>query len=875
MSFVTFYDANPVIIDDLGLPLQGRLQFYSIGTTTLKGIYQDLVGTSALNPQFTDSTGKLQNQIFLGVGDYTVYYQRYLGSDISQMYTAPDVDFITFKQEQIPGATALPTNSSPNTITVNTIADLRNVDPAYYNTVTVIGYYTSGDKITPRTYTWNALSISNDNFGTIIKGTVQNSGRWLMNEPEEMDVRYFGIFPNGTPYNSNLAALNSWVTGSVSTCKSIRFPTGNYTFASNSFIFTTKVIIEQNTKFINSSSSGTLDLHFQGDYDIQTISALVLNAAALNTVRVYFDGVQGDINHQVKSCWYGNWQDYANGDQLTLSAIGQRVGTKYDLYITNTLYILSGTSTLVNDNVFISNGGTLVNRGGILQFSGCNVSNLTTFAGITTATSGSFINYQFINSTVRSSCFYGVGIQIPLTCQQNSTNSTFIFDSDVVIASFTDIGGFRFKRESGIMSSNTTEVYAVFNTFDLPCGQRAFSETAYIGLKNQETHVEYFYNTNSNNALYSAIRCALFGNGILNLNTKEWAVNVNNNIKNSGNGTVLIKNGIINAGASITVMNVQCGLFEVRFDDVNFYTNSSAALLRVDNAGSITRVSFENCFVTSNGTVFGTANGGTILFFNVRNCYVHAQYLLNEISTGVDEIFITNNYDLTCDLIAYESKPLVSNNYIAGNGPTRRWEIKNKNSAIINGNRFYQCDLYLRDNAGTIDHVVTSNQFESTNSKWSRIVFNATSSETKFVGANISNNSFIGSPSNLTCILAQGSFSTSADHHMLITNNSGDTVDKIIPMTKGTIFQAQIDKNLHYWMYFSQNPNIFYIPGTYPNVKYVNVQNYLGTNNPGAFTGANAGVTLSGLDAYLVLSFTGAPAASTTPLYANTSIDIY
>ena len=792
MSFLTFLDTNQTLFDDNCVPLQGRLRFYSIGTTTPKTVFQDLVNTPASNPQYTNSSSTLENQIFLDIGDYTVYFQRYLGSDINQMKTAPDEDFLTYKQCDLNGPNALPVNSTPNAVTVNTIADLRTVDPTVYQVVEVLGYYSVNDNIPPRTYYFSSSSISNDNFGTIIKPNALGTGRWLMGEVEEIDVRYFGIFPNGTSYNSNLTALISWVGGSTSKCKSIRFVTGNYSFASATFYFQNKLILEPNVKFINATGIGSLDIHIMADYDIQTANPLVVDEAALQYVHIYFIGsVSTQINRQVKSSWYGNWSNSSTGDNATMNAIGLYVSHNYELIITAALYVPPGRASYWTIDKITSYGPAIINKGGSLVIQGADINNYGSISMFTTEGDGVYNGFTLSNCTVRSSCFIDESsFQLVLNGLQlgGASNSTFIFDCDVnmqgdSVAPFTDNGtSFRFKRESGIISSYAGEVYSKFKSFELPT-QQAFQEQSYISLAGQDSKLCYF--GSNANAMNATIRSAAMGNGVADLCGSTVTLSADFHLYSLGYPHLIIKNGsVISTTYSMIIANTTVN--EIQLKDFTFYSESTGTIIKVDASGYVNRITTDNCDLTSNsGTLFITTAGGTVSFFEMKGSKVVASYLMNETTVGIDEIFIHDNINLQCDLVALESKPLIANNYIQG-GLIGAWTLKNKNSAIIDGNRFYQCDVYARDNVGNLDHVITNNQFESTDSKYSRIMIDAVTSSTAINGMVITGNSFTGSLTSATSAIGFGStnFATSGHKLLIADNNSSQSL--ILCQTKGS-----------------------------------------------------------------------------------------
>ena len=106
MSFVNFTDPRQVFLDNNGSPNSyGRMSFCQVGTSALKGIYTDsALITSAENPQYFTNAGRLENQIFLGEGDYTVRMEGFNGTGNPKI--APDEDFYNIYNAEVQGLQA-------------------------------------------------------------------------------------------------------------------------------------------------------------------------------------------------------------------------------------------------------------------------------------------------------------------------------------------------------------------------------------------------------------------------------------------------------------------------------------------------------------------------------------------------------------------------------------------------------------------------------------------------------------------------------------------------------------------------------------------------------------------------------------------------
>lgn len=884
MAFITFSDQWEVLIDDQGNPLHGRVTFLDYNTSQLKMIYQDSSNIiEAQNPQYTDATGKFINQIFLGAGMYKVKFERYIGSgDMMDTINAEDdMLWFQYKIEEVDGLASSDSGLGESVIVVNTIAELRTVDTDIYTTARVLGYYSRFDNISSRDYVWVAGDTRTDNYGSIIQHTGQSTGRWTMLESEVIDSRYFGVFPSNTEtYNSNLTALISWVNSEYCKNKTILFSKGTYSFVQGTFQFEHNIAIEKDVMF-DIIGEGTLNLHIKGDYDIKSTTALIKSVDKLATVKIYFDGTVDSVqNKKVISSWYGEFN--ANNDSPTLIAIGERVAAIYDLYITGAYYHTSGTCEIGNYNVFME--GTLYAMGGTYNFTNCNIKNLRPgMAALNYAMlSVSFMDmFQFNNCVIRSSLFPSFSFQSFLRCQISSNQSRFIFDSSVSFdGAFTDIGTFIFEHEHGTIQSPSIETYVSFNTFKLP-NRQVFVGNTWIALKNQDSKLCYFMPDNPTQdeeemAFYSMIRCALFGNGVADVCNLDPTINnltSDKQIKSDGDIEILeVKNGTISVTASISLFYINATIFQVRLKDLHIYDSSDdgVTLIECGGTGSITNLILDNITITgqnNTGEAIKT-DGGKISYVEVTNSNIKNAWLINETtisSYGIRSVNIHNNRNLQCGFKARNAKPVINSNYIKGNVASSSWEVKCNSSALITGNRFYACDLYLLDNGGGIDHVVTGNQFESSDAKWSRIIVKAETSNSKVVGLTIVGNSFTGvlTSGMPVMIYCEGSFSSDVSsiesggiraiyqsiHKCTVRDNTAQDWRMILPSTDGICYlnglgdgdsasvgtRVNVDGFLRYVWKVNLRPEMFYIPGStyaiHGDVSVATKANIDGTND--------------------------------------------
>lgn len=203
MSIRSFDNWNRYL-DNHNYPLHGCIQFNVKDGNTIAPIY-DSDGTPLNNPIITDEYGRTQHQVFIEE-DVVAYYYKYIGNGIWN--TQLDIDtsdttkwslqYTSENQYSIDGNI---TTDSP--YSVNTIQDLRTIDPSTVPNIngvkyiTLLGYNEAGDK-EPINYIWDSSSTLLDDGGAVI-ATNELTGRWIMITPtEHLDVRHYGVFPSNS-----------------------------------------------------------------------------------------------------------------------------------------------------------------------------------------------------------------------------------------------------------------------------------------------------------------------------------------------------------------------------------------------------------------------------------------------------------------------------------------------------------------------------------------------------------------------------------------------------------------------------------------------------------------------------------------------------
>lgn len=188
--------------DRAGNTLHGCVLFCVKDGTTPANIY-DGDQVSLANPQFTDSMGRTQRQVFVNA-DVLAYFYKYIGdgtmasqdgidpSDESKWSLQYTVESAAIDEKDVEGQAAMG---------VGTMDELRALYPTEVPQVggAVIvclhGYFEPGDKA-PAWYIWDVNATGQDDNGSVIESDTGLAGRWVLVPPEEhVDSRHFGVFP--------------------------------------------------------------------------------------------------------------------------------------------------------------------------------------------------------------------------------------------------------------------------------------------------------------------------------------------------------------------------------------------------------------------------------------------------------------------------------------------------------------------------------------------------------------------------------------------------------------------------------------------------------------------------------------------------------
>ena len=208
-------DQKTTYLDDQGVRLSaGSLLVYKYGTTDLADIYSDHEYTQPLlNPFTLTSAGWTDPQIYTP-DSVTVHVRDYLDNDV--------------KVYDVIAGTSGTGGDTGTYVTVDTIEDLRALEPVAEALVAVKGYYDVSDCYV-REYIFVEDSVLIDNGGTVIQSAVLPTGRWILQlDDDKIDVRAFGVISGINDVNSQMRAVQGWASDND---KVVYIPKGTYNYA--------------------------------------------------------------------------------------------------------------------------------------------------------------------------------------------------------------------------------------------------------------------------------------------------------------------------------------------------------------------------------------------------------------------------------------------------------------------------------------------------------------------------------------------------------------------------------------------------------------------------------------------------------------------
>lgn len=311
-----FLYAYPVIFDNEGRPLDGRLDFFEPGTSTPKNVY-DVDGDSLGSSIDTTAAGFAgEHQIFIdGNTDCKVYRGEAL------QYTMRLID-----------TTSQSGSSASGSVEVGSVSDLRALDnPDDGAIVTLTGRLAPGD-MTAQAYVYSEDSEASDDGASVIQPdneSASTSGRWLLIPGRLIDCRLFGIVPDDEVSGAVTSSLTAFFAYCDSVGRVAWFPalkTSGYTYyalTAGSYTLHGKMFVDRGVHFRNSVSTNAVTLVVDG---------------GIESAGFKFDyGTFNVTCPEFRTSWIGTAAvAYAPTERLTVDASAQVVasGIKVDFMTT-------------------------------------------------------------------------------------------------------------------------------------------------------------------------------------------------------------------------------------------------------------------------------------------------------------------------------------------------------------------------------------------------------------------------------------------------------------------------------------------------------------------------------------------------------------
>lgn len=270
------------ISDAAGVPLVGaKIYPFAANTVTPKVTYVDALGaTPNTHPIVTDAAGRFK--CFLAAGSYDFVVR-----------SAQDV--LQYTLEDISGGGS---GSDGTLATVATMADLKALSGGAFDSVMVLGYYSSGDG-GGGMFEWAAGEASADNIGTIIiPDSAPAAGRWLRIFTGAVNAKWFGVRGDGSTNDTvSMQSANTFVQ-SQTFGGDLFFPasSGRYLFSAN-LTFGAQVRVVRESGAIFASSGFTMA--FPGGFESPKDQAFNANIGTITfsknvNIQLEWWGVKGD-----------------------------------------------------------------------------------------------------------------------------------------------------------------------------------------------------------------------------------------------------------------------------------------------------------------------------------------------------------------------------------------------------------------------------------------------------------------------------------------------------------------------------------------------------------------------------------------------------
>lgn len=266
MICASFNDSYPVIFDNDGKPLVGRVKFMNRQSTAYREIYIDPEGTTrGANPMKTNECGRLQNQVFLPCEEgedafYRVVVEKFLGEDSEDMEEYWEDDEMWSQQYDY-----ILTFQKDHTIESVIVEATRFISqaPTDLGILVVTGFYTNGDS-PARIYTHTDDTPSGPNDG-VTKIQSDTSGWWVWKPQPVVNATCFGIIGGlrSDLLSPAMQSLQSYVGSNLKAVEEVFFQYGRYAYDAD-ITLPVKVHLDPNAVFVSEQATTLTCREFEG-----------------------------------------------------------------------------------------------------------------------------------------------------------------------------------------------------------------------------------------------------------------------------------------------------------------------------------------------------------------------------------------------------------------------------------------------------------------------------------------------------------------------------------------------------------------------------------------------------------------------------------
>lgn len=345
--------------DDNGTPLDGcKLYSYEGGSAYAvpKNTYTTAEGNVAnANPTVYDAGGKAQIWIGAGLYDFRLYDKN---------------DHLIETWDGIGG-----TDMLTSAVVIETMKNLRALDPGTYTAINLLGYNEAGDGGGGFFY-WSSTSTAADDNGCIIQPSMlPSSGRWVRLVDEFVTPKMFGAYAQ-FQYNDSTAFIDANAYAAANNMY-INVTGGTYLIDA-SITFTAKIVMCEGALLDIAAGHAPSSIELLNSPDSQIFAcALADTPVLINSVVKPTWFPNGDINYALKALPIGGGTVIL--EKATYTAID---GTNVK---SNTIILGAKKPEITSSNTGLANG-TIIRGPLIITDKNIKLSNLGVDSGSTVCT---------------------------------------------------------------------------------------------------------------------------------------------------------------------------------------------------------------------------------------------------------------------------------------------------------------------------------------------------------------------------------------------------------------------------------------------------------------------------------------------------------